>query len=374
MFGMPSIRIGRLFGIPLEVNPTWFVVFFLVVLSLSFGYFPEAFPDRSAAVNVVSGIVTALAFFASIVLHETSHSLVARAGGIRISRITLFVFGGVAQMDEEPRTPGREFVMAIAGPAMSMLISAVSWLAFTGLRAAGASDVWWAPIQYLAVINLSVGVFNLLPGFPLDGGRVLRSILWGATGDLLKATRWASSAGQFIGFSFVALAVLGVWRTGNLSYVWLGLIGWFLSSLAASAYHQQLVKSRFDKVPVSAAMSGPPVVAPGDIDLERMVDQYVFGERHSRYPVQVGGQIVGLVSLGQIKGVPKSRWPSTLVADIADRDLSRLLVSADAPLENAMQRLGPDGPGALLAVDDGRLVGIVTRADLAHAVQAAQQR
>ncbi len=370
MFNLPSLRLGRLFGIPLEINPTWLIIFVLVATSLSFAYFPGEFPDRAPAVNVLSGIITALLFFASIVAHELSHSLVARTGGIKVEKVTLFMFGGVAQMEEEPTSPVREFVMALAGPLASFVLAALFYLGYVVFAAAGISDVVWAPFQYLAFINFFVALFNLLPGFPLDGGRVLRAILWGITGDQLKATLWASRAGQFIGYTMVALAVLGV-LGGSLDLIWFGLIGWFIAMIAEGSYRQQLLKATLEGVRVGSVMSPDPVIAPGAITLDRLAEEYFLGGRHSRYPVEVGGSVVGLVSLSDVKRVPRDEWATTTVDEVTDRDLARLLVDESAPAESVFSRLSATEPGALLVVRDGRLVGIITRADLVSRIRRA---
>lgn len=370
MFNLPSLKVGRLFGIPLEINPTWLIIFVLVALSLSLTYFPGEFPGRPLWVNATSGIITAILFFASIIAHELSHSLVARTGGIKVKKVTLFVFGGVAQMDEEPASPGREFSMAIAGPLASMVLAAVFYLSYVGLSAAGVSDVVWAPFQYLAFINLWVSLFNMLPGFPLDGGRVLRAALWALTGDQLKATLWASRAGQFIGYAMVGLAVLGVLR-GSLDFIWFGLIGWFIAMLAEGSYRQQLLKSTLEGVRVSALMSPEPVVAPGSITLDHLAEEYFLGGRHSRYPVESAGSIIGLISLSDVKRIPRDEWATTYVAEAAERDLGSLLIGADEPADSVLPRLALSGPGALLVVAEGRLVGILTRADVLSRIRRA---
>lgn len=364
MFNLPSVRVGRFFGIPIELNVSWFIVFVLVAVLLSFNYFPSLFPGRPLVVDITSGVITALLFFVSVVLHELTHSLVARAGGIRIAKITLFVFGGVAQMDEEPRTPGREAVMAAAGPAMSLLLAGVFWFATVGLKATGASNVLWAPVEYLAMINLAVAIFNLMPGFPLDGGRVLRAAVWGVTGDLLRATRYASMAGQGIGYVLVALSVWGILVLQQFGFVWLGLIGWFIAGIARNSYQQQVMASRLADFTVGSVMSSPPVVVPGDLTLEQLAHDYFLGQRHSRYPVREGDRIVGLITLAEAKSIPRDRWGSTRVLDVADRDMSRLAVSPQQPLQDVLPLLGPEEPGALLAMADGRIEGIVTRSDV----------
>ncbi len=370
MFNLPSFRLGRLFGIPLEINPTWLIIFVLVATSLSFSYFPTAYPGRSSLVNVTSGVITALLFFASIIAHELSHSLVARTGGTKVRKVTLFVFGGVAEMEEEPASPGKEFAVAIAGPVASIVIAAVFFTAYLLLGFAGLPDIVWAPFQYLAVINLAVAVFNLLPGFPLDGGRVLRSALWALTNDQLKATLWASRSGQFIGYTMVAGAVLGV-LMGTLDLIWFGLIGWFIAMLAESSYRQQVVKTTLEGVPISSLMSSDPVIAPGSITLDQLVEDFFLGGRHSRYPVEMDGSVVGLISLSDVKRVPREEWPNTQVFDVADRDLERLLVDANESAEAVFSRLAAQEPGALLVAKDGRLVGILTRADVVSRVKRA---
>lgn len=363
MFGLPSVRLGRLFGIPLEVDASWFFVFFLVSSTLTLNYFPTALPGLAPAAYVALGFFTALAFFGSLVLHELAHSLVARAGGLKISRVTLFLFGGISQMDREPKGPGREFLMAIAGPATSLLIAGVFGVAAIGAHAAGLPKVVEVPFTYLAFINVSLGVFNLLPGFPLDGGRVLRALLWATTKDLLKATRWASRVGQGIGMLLIAVAVFGVLQ-GEFNLVWLAVMGWFLASMAQGAYRQQLVRVELAGVTVARIMSSPAVLVPADITLREMADSFFLGGRHSRYPVVSEGRVVGMIDLAHLNDIPRERWGSVVVADVAARNLADIVVAPDRTVESVLSLLEPDGPGAVLVTEAGRLAGIVTRSDV----------
>ncbi len=365
MFDIPSVRIGRVFGIPVEVNLSWFVVFALVAFSLATTVFPtlEEAAGAPAWLTAVVGVVTALLFFASILAHEVCHSLVARAQGGRVEKITLFIFGGVAQIDEEPRSPGKEFLMAAAGPGMSLLIAVVAFLGYAITAARDLAWWVWAPLEYLAGINLFVGVFNMLPGFPLDGGRVLRSILWGVTRDLLKATRWASRVGQAIGWTMVTWAVIGV-LGGQTGLIWMGLIGWFIASLAGQAYRQQVLKSRMERVRVADIMSRAPQFVDGDLTIDQLIQTHFLGGRHSRYPVIFDGAIVGLVTLPDIKSVDRSEWPFVRTVDVANRDLGKLVVPADAPVESVIPLLAGEKPGALIVSQGGRLAGIITRADV----------
>jgi CBS domain-containing protein len=216
-----------------------------------------------------------------------------------------------------------------------------------------------------------VGLFNLLPGFPLDGGRVLRSVLWAITGDVLKATRWASAVGQLIGWAMVAWAVLGV-LSGRVDLIWFGLIGWFIASLAGQAYRQQVVRSRIEGITVARVMTVSPEYVDGELMLDELVQRYFLGARHSRYPVIYGGSIMGLVTLPDVKSIDRADWPYVRTIEVTTRELAELTVSADAPVESLIPRLAKDKPGALLVVGEGRLIGIVTRADILGLIEGEQ--
>lgn len=352
-----------MFGIPLEIDASWLFVFFLVAATLTTSYFPAALPDQVPTVYVALGLVTAIAFFASLVLHELAHSLVARAGGLRVSRVTLFVFGGISQLEDEPKSPGSEFVMAVAGPLTSLLIGVACWGLTVAGGLAGAPEWALVPFDYLAIINVALAVFNLLPGFPLDGGRVLRSILWAATGDLMKATKWASRAGQGLGTALIAVAVFGV-LNGTFDFVWLAVMGWFMSTLAAGAYRQQLTRVRLAEVPISAIMSSPAVLVPADLSLEQMGHSYFLAGRHPRYPVVDDGRVIGLIDIERVGEVPRSLWAETTVGEVATKNLEDAVARPEASVDSILPQLEPGGPGAILVVEDGRLAGIVTRSDI----------
>lgn len=363
MFGLPTVRLGRPFGIPLEADVSWFLMVFFVAAMLTTGYLPAQVPDHPTSYYVFTGLATALAFFAALALHELAHSVVARAMGMKISRITLFLFGGASQMDEEPRTPGQEFLMAVAGPVSSLAIAGVCWIAAMGLTSAGVTLAATVPLEYLAFINLMLAVFNLLPGFPLDGGRVLRAIIWAITKDFLRATKWASRAGQGLGMLLVGIAVVGV-LMGTFDLLWFAAMGWFVAVLAAASYQQELMRSQLSKVPLSRVMSSPVLFASGDLTLEDLVHSYFLGGRHRRHPVVKDGRVVGLIDVDRAREVPRSEWPATHVADVAFTDLARIIEAPDRPVSTVLTRLEPGGPGAILIVDGGRLAGIVTRSDI----------
>jgi Zn-dependent protease/predicted transcriptional regulator len=370
VFDIPSFRIGKIFGVPLEVNLSWIIIFALVAFSLATAWFP-AVPEAAGSpswVYAVLGMVTALLFFASIVAHELSHAVVTRIEGGKVDRITLFIFGGVARIEDEPRSPLKELLMASAGPGMSLLLAGVMYLAYVLVASRGWAWWIWSPLQYLAMINLFVGVFNLLPGFPLDGGRVLRSILWAATGDMLKATRWASRSGQVIGWGMVAFSLFAV-LNGDPTYLWFGLIGWFIAWLAGTSYRQQEVKSALSGVTVGNVMTPHPEYVDGDLTLETFANEHILGRQHSRYPVIYQGAIIGLVSLPDLKTVDRSDWTFARVVDVTKKDLAAIAVDASTPVASLLDRLAGDKPGALLVVSEGRLAGIVTRADVISLLQ-----
>lgn len=367
MFGLRSLRLGRLFGIPLEVDASWLFVFFLVAATLTTSYFPVALPDQTPVAYVALGLGTAIVFFGTLVLHELAHSLVARAGGLRVSKVTLFVFGGVSQLEDEPKSPGSEFLMAAAGPFMSLLIGAGCWvLAIIG-GLVKAPEWMLVPLDYLAIINVALAVFNLLPGFPLDGGRILRAILWAATRDITRATKWASRSGQAIGTTLIAVSVFGV-LNGTFDFIWLAVMGWFMSTLAVGAYRQQLTRARLAEVRVSEIMSSPAVLVPADLSLEQVGHSYFLAGRHPRYPVVDEGRVVGLIDIEHVTEVPRALWPETTVGEIASRSLENVVVRPDMSVDAVLPRLEPGGPGAVLVVEDGRLAGIVTRSDVIRLV------
>jgi CBS domain-containing protein len=241
------------------------------------------------------------------------------------------------------------------------------------LAVAGTWPAVLGVLEYLWVINLGVAIFNLLPGFPLDGGRLLRAVLWRLTGNILTATRWAAAVGRVIGYGLMAFALVGV-VMGNFGLIWLALVGWFLTTMAEGSYRSQLARSQLHDVSVASQMSEPAVVAPGDITLEAMANDYFLGGRHSKYPVVLAGRLVGLLDMSELRRVPRERWSETRVADVMQGDVGDLLVDADQSVDAVLGRLGGDGPGALLVVSDGRLVGVITKSDVVRAMQETTMR
>ena len=373
MFDLPSIRIGRVFGIPLELNVSWFVVFAAVASVLTFSYFPTEFPGRALWVNAASGIIGALLFFGSIVAHEFSHSLVARRGGIAVDKVTLFMFGGVSQLSEEPRGPGRELAMAVAGPLLSVVLSVVFFVARDVMQSAGVSNVWWAPVEYLGVVNGAVAVFNFLPGYPLDGGRVLRAYLWWATGDRLRATRLASGAGQALGLAIAAGAAVGVVVQG-WEWIWMLLVGLFLRQLAASSMREQAVRLALAAVSVGQAMDAPALVLTPVQSVAEVLPASLSTPPGSPIAVVDGGSLVAVTDAAALARVMSTTGPDAMVASAVRPVPAGGLIDARASLEAAARALQVSGEHGLLVVRDGRLAGVLSSDAVSRVAASAGTR
>lgn len=373
MFDLPSIRIGRVFGIPLELNVSWFVVFAVVSGILTFSYFPTEFPGRPLYVDALSGIAGALLFFGSIVVHEFSHSLVARRGGIGVDRVTLFMFGGVSQLSEEPRGPGRELAMAVAGPLLSVVLAIAFTVVSSALRDAGVSNVWWAVLGYLALVNATIAVFNFLPGYPLDGGRVLRAYLWWATGDRLKATRLASGAGQALGLAIAAGAALGV-VTQGWEWIWLLLLGLFLRQLAASSMREQAVRLALAAVRAGDVMDAPALVLSPSQPVSLALPAALATPPGSPIAVAEAGRLVAVTDATTLARVMASAGPEAPVSAAVRLVSAAGLVDAGSSLETAARALQAGGEHGLLVVRRGRVAGVLTPEAVARTAASAGPR
>lgn len=293
-----SLHIGTIAGIRLELHFSWVIIIVLLTFSLATGWFPVAASGYRAGVYWGIGLLAALLLFVAVLAHELAHSLVARALGLPVKRITLFIFGGVSDLEQEPQSAGVEFQMAFVGPLTSLIIGALAWL---GARALGGQvPLLSALLGYLAIMNLLLAGFNLLPGFPLDGGRVLRSILWKATGNLRTATRWTALVGQGIG-SLIILGGIWLFFAGDwIDGLWFGFLGWFLLQAAQTAQSQQTLETMFRGVTVAQIMRPVEVVVFPTCSLQRLVDAYLLPLGLRTIPVVEGEQLVGLITLSEI--------------------------------------------------------------------------
>jgi Zn-dependent protease/CBS domain-containing protein len=368
MFGT-RWRLFRLLGIPISMDASWLIILALLTLSLADEFrkvMPEYYPQASVRPYDfwIMGLVTALVFFVCVVLHELGHAIVARSMGMPIRGITLFLFGGVAELGDEPVSAGTEFVMAIAGPAVSLVLAIVlGVLAWVGYH----SD--WIPeivivLGYLAFVNATVLVFNLIPAFPLDGGRVLRSILWGATGKLRLATYWASFLGQAFAWLLIALGVFLLFSKNVWGGIWLGLIGLFLNSAARSSYQQVLIRQALQGEPVRRFMNPQPITVPPSLDLRRWVEDYVYRYHRKAFPVVSDGHLDGIITTQALAQVPRAEWEQHTVAELMRHDVGPLTVRPDADALHALAKMQRTGSSRLLVTEGDRLAGIISLKDL----------
>lgn len=358
-----TISLGRIFGISIDLDYSWFLIFGLLTWILAVSYYPSEFKNWSPAGYWFMGAVTAILLFASVLLHELGHSVVAKHFGIPVPRITLFIFGGVSQIATEPSDANKEFWMAAAGPAVSFVLAAIFWelrLILVGVPAL------FALAKYMALLNLVLGVFNLIPGFPLDGGRVFRAIIWRISGNFRRATSVATFTGRFFGFSLIFIGVWLLLAGDVLNGLWTAFIGWFLESAAASQVQQQVLKDLLAGHRVSEMMSRDCARVPGDLSLQELVETHVLGSGHRCFVVTQGDQTVGLVTLAEITRVPRSSWASTKIADVMIPSGKLALTPANAEAWTTIESMERNGISQTPIGDGNKIIGVLSRDDLAH--------
>ena len=358
-----DIRLGKILGIEIYISYSWFFIFALVTFALSFGFFPQQFPDHSIAANVAIGLVASALFFLSLLFHELSHSMVANRNDIPIKKITLFIFGGISQMSEEPKDPKAEFKMALAGPTSSLFLAGAFFVLFRALVSSGISSEYFAAFAWLAEINLLLAIFNLAPGFPLDGGRILRAAVWSASGDFERATNIAARGGQVIAFLLIGLGLM-LFFAGQLGGVWLMLIGWFLNQSAIGSFRQVMLQHTLADVSVHDIMSHDVKTAGPDTTLKDLVDHYFLRHRFGRFPILAGDELLGIVTLHDIKDVPRPDWPTVTAGEIIEPIDDSMMINEGEPAIKALLKMANEGAGHLLVVNEGRLVGLVTKTDI----------
>jgi len=364
MFGR-RIKLFKLMGFEVSLDLSWIIIAVLVTWSLAIGLFPRIYPQLQPKVYWEMGVAGALGLFASIIFHEFCHSLVARRFGMHMKGITLFIFGGVAEMGEEPPTARAEFFMAAAGPVSSILIGVVCyWLYLTGSHSGwplALNGVLW----YLAWINGLLALFNLLPAFPLDGGRILRSILWGARQNLQWATRVSAAIGSGFGVILICWGVLQVvWQNNLIGGLWIFLIGLFLRNAARMSYQQLLVRRALEGERISRFMTRDPITVPPAITVAKLVEDYVLKYHFKMFPVLDDGRLVGCVTSRDIKEIPKEEWGRETVGQIAVRCPPEAIIGPQTDAVKALAIMNQTSLSRLLVAEDDRLVGILTLKDL----------
>jgi len=365
-----TIPLGRILGIPIGLDYSWFLIFGLLTWTLAVGYFPTEFKGWPPQEYWIVGAITACMLFVSVLLHELGHSVVALHYRIPVRSITLFIFGGVAQIATEPPSAVAEFWIAIAGPVVSFALAILFSLlqpVFAGL----------APLlalaKYLAYINGVLALFNLIPGFPLDGGRVFRAVVWGVTHSLRRATLVAANVGRFFGFLFIFSGVWQIFSGNAVNGLWIAFIGWFLETAAVAQIQQQMVQGLLAGHQVSDAMSRNYATVPADEALQRLVDEHILGGGRRSFVVKRGEEIAGLLTLHRVKQVPQPEWSTTTAAKVMIPVGEMKRVRPDTALWAALEEMDRDGVNQLPVMQDGTIVGMLTREDLISFLRTLQE-
>lgn len=356
-----SIALGRIGGIPIGLDYSWFLIFALLTWTLAVGQFPAQYPGWPSAQYWIVGAAAAIMLFVSVLLHELGHSVVAIRYKIPVRSITLFIFGGVAQIGAEPPSASAEFWIAIAGPVVSFALAILFGLLQPALHSVAAL---LALATYLAYINGALAVFNLIPGFPLDGGRVLRAVLWGATHNLRRATLVAANVGRVIAFLFILVGVWLIFAGSVGNGLWIAFIGWFLESAASSQVYEQQVHDWLTGYKVAQAMNRTFTTIRPDVTLQTLVDQHILGDGQRAFVVAHNDVIDGLLTLHHVKEIPRNAWPTTTVAQAMLPTPQVITATPDEELWTALEEMDRDGVNQLPVMVDGHVVGLLTREDV----------
>jgi Zn-dependent protease/predicted transcriptional regulator len=364
MFGK-RLKLFKLLGFQVSVDLSWILIAILIAWSLSTGLFPFHYKNLSTRTYWLMGIVGAMGLFLSIIVHEFSHSLVARKYGMPMKGITLFIFGGVAEMGDEPPSPKAEFFMAVAGPlssiAIGLMFYAIYWFGKPGAFSEPVSGV----VGYLAWINGILAAFNLIPAFPLDGGRVLRSIIWGIKGNLRKATRISSTIGTVFGIFLIVFGVFNILLGNFVGGMWWFLIGMFVQGAAKMSYQQMVTRKALEGESLKRFMNTEPVTVPPTLSVDRLVENYIYEHHYKMLPVvENGNRLVGCVTTKQVKEIPRDEWDQKKVADIAQKCTDENTIRPDADAVKAIQMMHKTGNSRMMVVDQDRLVGVIALKDM----------
>lgn len=362
-----GLKVGKLFGIDIILDASWFLIAFLMAWSFAGIISSESDLGLPQAESFGLGIAASVLFFASLLAHEISHALVARRRGIGVASITLFVFGGVAQIKQDPRTPGDEFRIAVIGPVVSLVLGGA--LIGLGILASVAHfPVASAIFSLIGSVNLVLAVFNLLPGFPLDGGRLLRAAVWKVTGDVVKATRIASRGGQVVAGLLIAFGLLRIIAYDQLfGGIWMILIGVFLSRTAAGSYQQVVARRALEGLAASDLMTPDPVCLPGNIRLDEAVDRYFLVQRHTTFPViGYAGNVEGIVTLQLIRSTPRERWGDFTARQVMVPLSAEISAAPSESVRSLLERMAHNPVGRFLVMEGERLMGILSAADIAR--------
>lgn len=356
-----TLRLTTVAGFDIKIDASWVFIAALIVWTLYGEVFPAALPGQTPAVYMAMAIAGALCFFTSLVLHELAHSLVARRFGLKIAGITLFIFGGVAELTEEPRNARSEFWIAIAGPVMSLILAAAFWVVGTGAQSVPRVA---AVCSYLAGINLALALFNMVPAFPLDGGRVFRSVLWWKTGNLQRATATAARAGSLFAWVLVLTGGFDLLIAQDPHGLWLVFVGSFLLMAARSAALDAVTKAELAHRTVANVMTSPAVVISPDLTVQEVTETYMLGHGLSFLPVVRQGDLIGLLDLEAVRALPRSLWAETPVEAAMSPLSADMVARPEMPAYDALRQMATSGRRKMVVASGSKVIGIVTLADL----------
>lgn len=368
---LQGFKLATIQGFEIRVDLSWLLIFSLILWTLSTDFFPLSYPGLSRGGYILMGVIGTLMFFFSLLLHELSHSFVARAKGIPVEGITLFAFGGVSRTKMEAETPGDEFQIAGVGPLTSLLLSGIFALISYTSQSAGWNLIITGIAAYLSWINLILAIFNLLPGFPLDGGRLFRSIVWKFTGNLQKATRIASAGGRLLGFSLIAWGFLQLFSPAPnfIGGLWTILIGWFLNNAAQASYQDLVIRTALEGVQAQQIMTLSPETVPADLNLQTLFDEYFFNRSYQSFPVMESEAPIGMVTLQQAKQVAREQWSSTSVKQVMKAVGKGIAIRPEVDMTAVLDAMRESRSRRLLVIDNGQLRGIISATDLANWLQ-----
>ncbi len=359
-----SFKVFRISGIDIRIDYSWFVIFALIAYFFGFSYFPRVLPGISIWLIAIITIISALLFFFSILFHEVSHSITSIRKGIPVKQITLFIFGGIAQIEKEPDTPAKEFQISIAGPAASYFLAIVFGVIWIVSR---QIPVIMEPAKYLTIINIALGTFNLLPGFPLDGGRILRSIIWKVSNNFEKATIIASNVGRGIGFAMIAVGIVYIFLGVFFNGIWLIFIGWFLQSAAAQANAQIALEKSIKGIKVKDVITTEIVSVSKDITVRELIDDWFLKYKYGKFPVidrNNNDRYLGIITLNDVKELPREKWDIATVGEIVNTYIEEDKIEMETELYEAVKKINSGNISALVVIKDGKLQGILTKTDI----------
>jgi len=367
-----SVKIGKIRGIDIKLNNSWFLIFFIITWSLATTSLPNQYPSKSDTFYWLIGGASALSLYISILVHELAHSTVALQKGLGINSITLHFFGGVSEINEESSDPRIEAVIAFVGPLSSLVIG-VSLLSLNYLFGGGLPDAVEAVIVYSSYVNFGLALFNLIPAFPMDGGRVLRALLWWRNGDLVKSTRTASRVAYFISRLFMFFGFLSLFGGNSFNGLWFIFIGFFISSSSEAGLSQTIIKDALGGMYIRDMMTREVRSVGPDVTIQKLIDEWFNVYKHQGYPVIQDGELVGIVTNEDVRGVDFDMRSTLSVKDIMKQKKELIYVTPDEEASDALLKMAKNNVGRLPVIEDGKLVGIVTRSDFNRTIQMKTQ-